>query len=216
MLRPTLLEVMVTTNVLWIIQVCSFHEFIFCLPFKLMQTTKELQHTLALLAQAKNDLDLANRELLKVKHDLTEANTRVTRGQHEAVQMKAMYKEQRTLVAQYQSQAMAALNESNILKHKLLLAEKDIATLHDQVKLNDGISPGEVVSSFKSILATVVDISDDIAGAVSVGDVTAQDVLNRDISSDHLPVPLQSLWWSKAVGSRALDELLENRSVCTM
>jgi chromosome segregation ATPase len=182
----------------------------------LTQTAKELQHTLTLLAKANNDLALANSELYKVKHDLADANTWVTRGQRKFSQMKAAYKEQKTLVAQYQGQATAALNESNILKHKLLLAEKDIATLHDQVKLNDDISPGEVVSSFKSILANVADISDDIAGAVGAGSVMAQDVLNWNNSADHLPVSLRSLWQSKAVGSRALDELLQNRSVYTI
>jgi hypothetical protein len=121
----------------------------------------------------------------------------------------------RKRVSEHQEQLRQVCDERDISRDELARAQKDIAALRDQVKLNDETEPSEAVSKFDQILVAIRDICFSISDAfVGISRLTTNDMnANSKIWQDFLTVPLQSLWQFGVGKNWPLYELLEHRSV---
>lgn len=108
-------------------------------------------------------------------------------------------------------------NTNSILQAELARTQQDIASLRDQMKLNEEMEPRQVVSKFNEIQAainnTCYEIVEDVGatfGNTNLSTLQVQVDLERLQAISAGPPP--SLWKSESGEGRPLDEILEHRS----
>jgi hypothetical protein len=113
--------------------------------------------------------------------------------------------------AAYQEHVTKARVEREILQADLDRAQKDIAALRDQVKLNDEIEPRQAVSQFDEIRVAIRDVCYAISLAFD-----AESIFHDITKSEILREPFLPLWQTAARLKLPLDELLQHRYVCIL